>query len=1172
MSLPKINLAGRIMLGAAFLIILLSALFTGLIVNTLRNLYLSDREELMFSKAEKNLISLVSTIHEVRQNLLFLADSPTILEIVNLAQHPGNESPDDNVMSFWKNRLGDVFAEFSETHPLYYQLSFIGVADQGRELVRVDAHAGTAMVTPAPALQEVNDQEYYQKGIKTNQGEVYLSKIELKRTADGTLAESFIRSLYAVTPIFTSGGELFGLVTIHFNIGPALNAIADTHIPGLKTFLINEADDYLIHPEWNYEHQQRFTWREEMSTLKLQSNEIRNNQRMQSLTTPDGRLHVIIAKRSYDERDSRRVFYLAYGIPEDFVKAQLADFRATALLSISAIAGTLLLLVFLIVHRMFAPLRNLTTLAEGIAVGQYDHVLPEEGIGEMGTLMSAFGSMITGIETREQEIMKANSALKSSEELFRLTVAGARDYAIFLLDSEGRVANWNSGAEKIMKYRSEEIMGRKFTGFSQEASPGGYEILTNALNSAMEKGCYERDTWVTRQDGTSFWANLMITPLPAENGRRHRYTTVIRDLTTRREAEEELKRQHTMIKAIMDGTADAIFIKDYEGRYLIINKAGADLLGYRVDAIIGHSDADLIPAESAKSFRETDMMVMREGESLVREESGMIAGKSYTLMTNKTPWRDETNKVIGIIGISRDITELKLAEKALKESEQGLRAIFEQVGIGVAQIETASGRYVRVNHRYCNIVGLTMAEMTATTFMAITHHDDLQADLDKLEELKAGVITNYAMEKRLLRPDGKIIWVNQTISTMGAAGESPNFFLAVVDDITERRNAEQFANRAQRLEAIGTLAGGIAHDLNNALAPLLMGIQLLMNKVPSQSSLLETMVNSVNRAADMVRQLVTFAKGVEGVHIAINMGHLIKEIETIIRATFPKAIELRIMCSSPLPLVMADATQIHQVLLNLCVNARDAMPQGGTLTITVEVMEIDAAFLASAHAVEIKPGRYIRLLVGDTGTGIKPEIIDKIFDPFYTTKAPDKGTGLGLSTVMGIIKGHGGCVLVDSHPGVGTTFSIYLPAQGKIKTHHDLEAQPEVPFHGNGELILYVDDEAPIRLLMQELLEELNFTSLIAIDGADGLIRVAQNQADLRVIITDLHMPHMDGLVFARSVRRLLPDIPMIVASGNMDDEMMAEFRILNIHRTLDKPFTQQRITEVLRLVLTPAV
>ena len=285
----------------------------------------------------------------------------------------------------------------------------------------------------------------------------------------------------------------------------------------------------------------------------------------------------------------------------------------------------------------------------------------------------------------------------------------------------------------------------------------------------------------------------------------------------------------------------------------------------------------------------------------------------------------------------------------------------------------------------------------------------------------------------------------------------------------------------------------------------------------------------------------------------------------MMKSTFPKRIRLEVECNCELPIVLGDRTQLHQLLLNLCVNARDAMPNGGTLTLEAKRVEMDAVYASSIP--DAKPGSYVTLSVRDDGTGISPEIMEQIFDPFFSTKGPEKGTGLGLSTVMGIAKSHGGFVQVTSQLGQGSTFTVYLPA-APAGSDSERVTKAAAEFRGQGETILFVDDETAVREIARRVLQRLNFKVVTATDGVDGLMQLAEHRTELRVIVTDLHMPHMDGRAFVRALRRMLPDIPVVVASGRMEDAVAGEFKTLGVTQLLRKPFTENQLSEVLKNLL----
>jgi CheY-like chemotaxis protein len=358
----------------------------------------------------------------------------------------------------------------------------------------------------------------------------------------------------------------------------------------------------------------------------------------------------------------------------------------------------------------------------------------------------------------------------------------------------------------------------------------------------------------------------------------------------------------------------------------------------------------------------------------------------------------------------------------------------------------------------------------------------------------------------------------------------------------------------------------VAHDINNALVPIMISTELLRLEFPDMGSKhLNVIEASATRGADMVKQLLTFVKGAEGERLLVQPDDLLKEVEKLIKTTFPENIELHAICGSDVRSILGDATQLQRVLMNLCVNARDAMPGGGTLTLKVENIEIDA--VDAGAIAEAKPGSFVACSVADTGAGIPPEILDRIFEPFFSTKGPDKGTGLGLSTSLGIVKSHGGFLQVSSVIGQGTTFIMYLPTARPDRADVSLPSKTDMTFRGNGETVLVVEDETAVRNMMRAMLTKLNFKVITASDGAAALIEVAENQAKLRVVITDLRMPNMDGLALARVLKAKLPDAAIIVASGKMNDLETDEFKKLGVDAQLKKPFTLEKLAATLKEV-----
>lgn len=424
-----------------------------------------------------------------------------------------------------------------------------------------------------------------------------------------------------------------------------------------------------------------------------------------------------------------------------------------------------------------------------------------------------------------------------------------------------------------------------------------------------------------------------------------------------------------------------------------------------------------------------------------------------------------------------------------------------------------------------------------------------------------GEITQRDKEGKALIVEGRWTLVRDEAGT-------PQAILAINTDISQRKQLEQQFLRAQRMESIGTLAGGIAHDLNNLLAPISMGVDLLRRAdvlAPRDVAILDNIRRSADRGANLVRQVISFARGIQGEKIVLNVRHAIREVVAIMETTFPKNIAVDISLGTDLPLISADPTQLQQVLINLCVNARDAMPNGGRLILRASAVDVDRQYAVMNRAAT--PGRFIVIEVCDSGVGMTREVIDRIFEPFFTTKEFGKGTGLGLATVMGIVRGHGGFVNVYSEPGKGSTFKVYLPAQAAIVEAPQPKAEEETP-RGAGETILVVDDEAPIRDVTRRTLEEHGYGVFVAEDGAQAIHLYAQQRGRIALVITDMMMPVMDGSTLMLAIRRLDPQMRFIAVSGLAANGAALRASSNGVSRFLTKPYSAAELLKAVRQAL----
>jgi PAS domain S-box-containing protein len=508
----------------------------------------------------------------------------------------------------------------------------------------------------------------------------------------------------------------------------------------------------------------------------------------------------------------------------------------------------------------------------------------------------------------------------------------------------------------------------------------------------------------------------------------------------------------------------------------------------------------------------------------------------------------------------------KRAEDALRQSESSLREAQRIAHLGNWQWDVGTNQLQWSDEIY-SIFGLTPRQFGATheAFLERVHPEDREKVRQAVREtLDAG--KPYNLDHRIIRPGGEVRIVHERAEVVRDATDKIRQMVGTVQDITEQKRIEAEFLRAQRMDGIGAIAGGMAHDLNNALSPILMGIQLIRRelKQPDMQRMLKVMEHNTHRGAEMVRQVLTFARGQDNEREQLDVGRLVHEMENIVRQTLPKSITVEAMVPTDLWPVMGNATQMHQVLLNLCVNARDAMPAGGELTLAADNVE-----LAAGDAKDIPgstPGTYVTLLVSDTGTGIAPEILPRIFDAFFTTKGPDKGTGLGLSTIARIVRSHGGFVSVKSEVGAGTTFEVYLPRAVPAPPPTTAPTGTVREFSkGRSELILFVDDDQSLREMAVPALTEQGYRVLSAANGAEALALMNLYASDIRLVLTDIAMPVMDGVEMLAILRQRQSNPPVILMSGTFE---AANPQLPSASAFLNKPFHLEQLLGTVARVL----
>jgi PAS domain S-box-containing protein len=738
--------------------------------------------------------------------------------------------------------------------------------------------------------------------------------------------------------------------------------------------------------------------------------------------------------------------------------------------------------------------------------------------------------------------------------------------AIIAVDAEQRVVLFNAAAERMFQCPADEALGQPLGRFLPERFRHAHQEHIRAFGQTKTTRRSMGSLGAVfglRADGEEFPIEASISQV--ETGGQKLFTVILRDITQRQRTQERLRQERDKAQQYLDVVEVMLLALNSNGEISMINRKGCRALGYEEHELIGRNWFEIcVSAEEREVVQAVFRRLMNgKGEQVEYFENQVLTktGEKRLVRWHNITLRDESGKPIGTLSSGDDITEGRRAKEKLIE-----QAALLNLAQDVIIVRDLNDRVVFWNKSAERVYGWTAEEAIGRDVKEMQFGDSVS----EFEQANRTVREKgaWAGEIRQVARDGRKLIFDCNWTLVRDEAGNPKSILAINTDITEKKRLEAQFLRAQRLESIGTLASGIAHDLNNILSPITMGAQMLQMKQQDEQSqrLLEVMRTNAERGAAMIKQVLSFARGIGGERVTIQPKHLIREIARLAEETFPKSIRITQHLSEGLWATSGDHTQLQQVLMNLCVNARDAMPNGGELTIEAQNQALDEMYAGMLRGASA--GNFVVITVTDTGQGIPPEIIDRIFDPFFTTKAPGQGTGLGLATVQGIVTNHSGFITVESKPGLGTKFKIHLPAYEAASLKQVEEEYSDIP-SGNGELILVIDDEAAVREMTGTTLEAFGYRVMMADNGVTALSVFAGHKDEISVVITDMMMPLMDGPMTIRALRKLNPQVCIIASSGLNEAINAADLDQLGVKIFLIKPYGAKALLKTVAQALS---
>ncbi len=1086
------------------------------------------------------------------------------------ARRAGGIDPLDGVSEkAWRERLASRFAAELEAKPAYAMMRIIGLDDDGRELVRVD-RAGpneTVRIVPEEHLLQRNDRSYFQEATRLGPSQIYVSPLDLGRR-NGQIEEIHRPTLRIAAPIFAGDGKPFGIFMINVDMRRAFDRARSSVGRGENIYVVNKHGHYLIHPDRSQEFGwllgKKADWKADFPHLASQAGATQGSAEI----VPDEAARsggIALAPALLAGAEWVGVIETA---PNAAIMAPAASIRNTSLLVGLIAVLCAAALAVLIARSLTRPIVQLTKAVQG-AARNGKVAIPVDARGETGVLARAFAQAIDEVNAKtlalEREVQEhrrteaARDHHAERERLFSAAVESSND-AIITMSLDGTITGWNSAAERLFGYTAAEAVGENITLLvPDDRRP---EIQDALRRIGWGESIEHNETVRLRKGGTPIEVSLTVSPIKSPSGTTIGISKVVRDISDANKTRQVLRQQAEELRRIFETSQDLIMVMDSRGTLVQVSPSCETVLGYRPQEMIGRSAVDFIHPDHLETSRQ-EMRAARRGlHPKFSDTRGIHKDGHAVWLSWLGTWSDPVKR---FFFAGRDMTESRQVQETLRESAQLARGIIDTALDAFVQID-AQGIILDWNTQAENLLGWRRDEALGKNAFELMGRPEgpLKMALQAFLLSREHVVRQPRREVQIRRRDGSEITAELSIAALKT--RDGFVFNAFIRDLTDRIAAEERIRQAEKMEAMGQLTGGIAHDFNNILTVVTGTIEILADAVkgePQLAAITQMIDEAASRGADLTQQLLAFARKQPLEPKETDVNTLIIDTAKLLQRTLGEHVEIESVFADEVCPAIVDPNQLATAILNLALNARDAMPDGGKLIIETGTVVLDESY-ARMHG-DVRPGSYAMIAVSDTGTGIPADMLDKVFNPFFTSKGPGKGTGLGLSMVYGFVKQSSGHIMIYSEEGHGTTIKMYLPPATDILPAVEATLAPTV--EGGHETILVVEDDKLVRDYVLTQLHSLGYVTLDAANATEALAVVASGHT-FDLLFTDVIMPGLNGRQLANEMLKVKPGLKVLYTSGYTENAIIHHGRLDEGVLLLAKPYRKSDMAIMIRKAL----